>query len=62
MLEAQEALVQLKIVKHPHTSSESQRRTHKEFHRAAYPKTHDPSKKVTTEQLAARIAAVIGGK
>jgi len=62
MLEAQEALVQLKIVTYPNMSSSDRQKTHRAFHKAAYPKTHESTEKLTTEQLASRIAAVIHGK
>jgi hypothetical protein len=40
---------------------DGQRSTHRQFHKLAYPTTHDASAPVTTEELAERLRAAING-
>ena len=60
VLEAQEALIQLRVSDYPGMKKDNRMATHKQFHKLAYPKTHD-AETVTTEQLAERIKAAIRG-
>lgn len=60
-LEAQEALLQMKIMAYPHTTKESQDKVHRHFHRLAYPSTHGTTP-IKTEEMAARLMAVVNGK
>ena len=61
IIEAQEILIQLRIADYPDMKPESRKKTHREFHRMAYPRTHDSSEVMTTEQLARKISAAING-
>jgi hypothetical protein len=59
IIEAQEVLVQLRVMDFPNMKQEARRKTHKEFHALAYPRTHDTSQRLSTEQLAARIKGAL---
>ena len=60
MIEAQEILIELRVADYPTMKRDNRVTTHKQFHKMAYPKTHDPGAVLTTEQLAARLKGAIG--
>ena len=59
-IEAQELLIQLRVVQYPWMSKEGRRQTHRQFHKLAYPKTYsqDRSQTLTTKQLAERLRSM----
>jgi predicted RNA-binding protein len=60
-IEAQDYLVQLRVAAYPTLDKSAQRRTHREFHRLAYPRTHDSTEVLTTTELAKRLGKILNG-
>ena len=60
-IEAQQLLLQLSVSQYPWMKKESQKRLHRQWHRLAYPETHDETKALTTAELAERIKAGMRG-
>jgi hypothetical protein len=60
-IEAQELLLDIRVSQYPWLKKDGQRSTHRQFHKLAYPTTHDASAPVTTEELAERLRAAING-
>lgn len=61
VLEAQEALVAMEVSDFAWAKAETRQELHRKYHKIAYPKTHDPTEVLTTEQLAATLKAVMSG-
>jgi hypothetical protein len=61
-IQAREVLVGMQVADFPWKSKDDRKRLHKHFHKLAYPKIHDSSEVVTTEELAKRLGAAINGK
>ncbi len=59
-IEAQAALVQLRIADYPWMKTDDKESTHRHFHRLAYPKSHD-GEVIQTADLAERLHAAING-
>lgn len=60
ILQAQEALIQMKIADYPNMKKADRQKLHKELHKKAYPKNGD-GKKLTTEELYKRVRAAMNG-
>ncbi len=60
-IEAQKCLIDLRIADYPWMKGDDKEATHRQFHRQAYPRTHDAGEVLTTAQIAERLSAAING-
>lgn len=58
-IEAQEALVSMRIADFPYLKPKDREKWHRELHTQAFPRTHS-GKTMTTEELAAHLRGLIG--
>jgi len=61
IIEAQNVLVQFQIADYPHQKKDVRSKLHREFHKMAYPKTHEATETLTVEQLGQRLRTAING-
>lgn len=60
-IEAQGLLLELTVEDYPWMKKDARRKLHREWHRKAYPRTHENTERLTTTQLAERLKAALNG-
>jgi hypothetical protein len=60
-IEAQDLLLQSKVADYPWMKKDARASLHREWHKLAYPKTHQDVKELTTKQFAERLKAALNG-
>lgn len=61
MIEAQEALIQMRIADYPHLKKRDREKMHRSMHDVAYPRNRDSVKRITTDELAKRVRMALNG-
>jgi ribulose-5-phosphate 4-epimerase/fuculose-1-phosphate aldolase len=61
VIEAQEVLIKLRIADYPNMKKDDRSKTHRHFHKMAYPRTHENPKKLTTKELGERLKVALNG-
>lgn len=59
VIEAQEALVQMDVANFPWVKGEDREKIHKRYHKLAYPKIHNPSEVISTEEAVKKLNEVL---